>query len=248
MDESDYFGRAPIVDAMTAEHRFLWRSFLRACARYMHPGMRVLDFGCGNGGMLAAMLSGDGCGDAGRQCALAVGIDRPSVRAVLAAASRQVERDRRRPARPLVFACTGADAFPEQFDLILSHEVIYLLSDLEETFRSLHGALRPGGALAVTTGCHTENALYPRWRAALAREGVHANPYSILDYVQAVRAAGFVHVESEALTMDVADYEEWLHTRPDPAPNSDWFPTAEDERRYYTRIGKALITARRATP
>lgn len=243
MDESDYFGRAPVIDAMSAEHRFLWRSFLRACGPFMRPGMRILDFGCGNGGMLAAMLAGEGCGDPGRRCALAVGIDRPGMRAVLAEASRRLGQD-----RPLVFCCATADAFPGQFDLILSHEVIYLLSDLEGTFRGLHDALRPGGTLAVTTGCHTENALYPRWRAALAREGVQANPYSIPDYVRAARSAGFVDVQCEALTMETADYEEWLRTRPDPTPNADWFPTAEDERRYYTRIGKAFITARRTLP
>jgi SAM-dependent methyltransferase len=241
MGEADYFGEASVIDAMTAEHRILWRTLFVACGPRIRSGIRVLDFGCGNGGMLAYLMLGDGRKWPGCRYALGMGIDRPELHAVLAEAGDRLGRK-----LPVVFTSAAPRSFPGQFDIVLSHEVIYLVPDLVETFQGLRASLRPGGVIALATGCHSENSLYPRWTEALARVGVRALPYGIPDYLRALRDAGFEDVGSARMRMEVDDYEEWLKARGDPEPNPEWFSTSEEERRYYTEFGKTLITARRA--
>lgn len=240
--DAGYFGDSSVIESMSEEHRLLWACLFRACGPHIRPGIRVLDFGCGNGAMLAYLMRGDGRRWPGCRCSLGVGIDTPALAGVLAEAHARVGED-----LPIVLSSSRPEAFPGQFDLVVSHEVIYLLRDLEESFRGLHDALIPGGRVALATGCHTENPLYPRWTKALAREGVQAQPYSISDYVGALRHAGFADVEEVAMRIEVADYEEWLAVRGGSAPNPDWFATAKEERLYYTDFGKALFLARRAS-
>lgn len=240
MDESDYFGEVAVIEAMAAEHRALWKSLFHACRAHMSPGMRVLDFGCGNGSMLAYLFNGDGRGWPGCRFDLGVGLDRPALRSVLAEAG-----ERFGGGVPLVFSTAPASAFPGQFDLVLSHEAIYLLASLAGTFRELHSSLKPGGVIAMATGCHLENELYPRWRRAFGRAGVRACSYGLQDYTGALREAGFGGVEVGRLRLSEAEYAEWVEARGGPRPNPDWFASAEEEHDYYTAVGKALIVARR---
>jgi SAM-dependent methyltransferase len=240
MADPGYFENPAIIDEMSAEHLYLWRSLFRACEPYMKDGMRVLDFGCGNGSMLAYLIRGDGRGWPGWSCSLGVGIDRPSLAGVMAAASERIAGD-----LPVVLSSAPASAFPEQFDLVISHEVIYLLPSLSESFRDLYSCLAVGGVLAMATGCHVENELYARWRQVFARAGVDAHPYGIADYAQALRDAAFDGVEVRKIHLSPADYEEWVDARGRPDPSPDWFLTAEEERRYYTESGKILILGRR---
>jgi SAM-dependent methyltransferase len=240
MGEAGYFGDASVIDAMSAEHRFLWRSLFRACGAHLRPGIRILDFGCGDGSMLTYLMRGDGGKWPGCRFALGVGIDRPALDRVLATATRRLGGE-----LPVLLTSANPEDFPGQFDLVLSHEVIYLIPELVEAFRGLHAALRPGGPIILATGCHKENVLYSKWMEAFARLGVRAQPYGIPDYLGALHAAGFEKIEATRLRMDVEDYEEWVNIRGASAPNPEWFATADEERIYYTKFGKALITARR---
>jgi hypothetical protein len=76
---------------------------------------------------------------------------------------------------------------------------------------------------------------------------VQAHGYGIADYTAALRASGFADVACDRLRLPPADYEQWVRERGNPEPNPAWFPTAAEERRYYTEIGKVLILARRRT-
>ena len=221
MADRGWFGDPSVIESMSAEHLLLWRSLFRACRAHLTPGVRVLDFGCGNGGMLAYLLNGDGREWLGCDPGLAVGIDR--------------------------FSSAPASAFPGQFDLVLSHEVIYLLADLVSTFREIHASLRPGGVAALATGCHEENGLYPKWREAFEKVVVLAYQYRVEDYVRALENAGFGRVVTTRLLLTRSDYEEWVCLRGDAKPNADWFPDAAAECRYYTETGKPLIFATRTS-
>lgn len=242
MKDGDYFGEASVIREMSAEHRFLWRSLFQASRPWMSAGMRVLDLGCGDGGMLRYLLRGDGDWP-GCACSLALGIDRPEMDAVLrsAAASAGIS------GLPIVYTSASPESFPAQFDLALSHEVIYLLPDLRHAFRGLRTALRPGGVAVLVTGCHRENRLYDRWRIALAREGVDARDYGADDYVRALEDAGFERVDCGRLTLRREEYEDWVRSRGEPGPNPAWFPSSEEERIYYTVEGKLLLLAHRET-
>jgi SAM-dependent methyltransferase len=238
--EPGYFAQPLVMDAMSAEHLYLWRSLFQACGPLMKDEMRILDFGCGNGSMLAYLMRGDGRVWKGCRFSLGMGIDRPELDAVLAEAAGRMGG-----MLPVAFSSAPASAFPGQFDLVVSHEVIYLLPALVRTFAELHTSLRNGGSVALATGCHMENELYPRWLEAFGRLGVHAHRYRTDDYTRALRDAGFDEIETGRVRLAPGDYDEWVDARGSRDPNPDWFPTAEEERRYYTESGKLLILARR---
>ena len=174
------------------------------------------------------------------RCGLGLGIDRAALSPVLAEAAARLGG-----VLPVAFSSAPPSAFPGQFDLVMSHEVVYLLPDLEAAFGGLHASLRGGGVVAMATGCHIENALYPRWQESFARVGVRAYPYRVSDYTRALEAAGFEGIEHRSLRLALEEYEEWVATREERTPNPSWFPTPDEERRYYTEFGKALLLARR---
>lgn len=166
--------------------------------------------------------------------ALGVGLEPPSARSVLRAATALT------PARlPILFTAAPLDAFPGQFDLILSHEVIYLLEDLEGTFAAARRALRPGGLFAAATAMYREHEYYRRWRPRLARHGIPVFDYSRATYVRALRRAGFRRVEVRPLRLSVGTYRRWCATR--RSGRSEWFASDADERRYFTEVGKLVF-------
>ncbi|MFN8176849.1 MAG: methyltransferase domain-containing protein [bacterium] len=224
---------------MEAEHGPLWAAFLRALSDLIAPGVRVMDLGCNRGGLLAVLAGGYEKMWSGVQPGLAVGveIDTAPMRALLRAVP---------PRSDVLFTTAGPRSFPGQFDLVLSHEVVYLLPDLTEVFADLHEALVDGGYVCITTGGHVENPLYERWRSALTRSGVRAQPYRETDYEESLRGAGFGKLRRERLLLTEDEYDRWVSTRPERAPNPDWFPSAAEERRYYVGFGKPIFIAQRA--
>ena len=62
----------------------------------------------------------------------------------------------------------SAAALGHTFDYAFSHEVLYLLPDLAAHAADIKAALRPGGAYVAAMGCHTDSAVWPRWRKVIA--------------------------------------------------------------------------------
>ena len=114
------------------------------------PGQTVLDFGCGPGAyaIAAARLVGPG----GRVYAL--DLNPLAARAVRKAA----ERERLGNVTPVV--ADSAAAVPAgSVDLAIVHDVLHLVDDPAGVVRSLHGALRHDGLLAVDDHHMTEAAI-----------------------------------------------------------------------------------------
>lgn len=234
-----FFADAEVARQMELEHGPLWAAFLRAVSGRIFPGIRVMDFGCNRGGLLSVLTRGFEDIFPGVRPGLAVGldVDTPAMRALIRSAD---------PRPDLLFSTAGPRSFPGQFDLVLSHEVVYLLSDLPAIFAALGDALVDGGHACIATGGHVENPLYERWRASLERSGVHAQLYREADYEDALRSAGFREIRRKRLRLTDPEYERWVATRPERAPNPDWFPSAGEERRYYVEFGKPIFVARRS--
>jgi SAM-dependent methyltransferase len=238
MSETPPFTDPDDVDSMEAEHLVLWRAFLRACSPLLVSGARVLDFGCSRGGLLSLLSRSD---TEGRLLSLGVGIDveAPAMRSLLA---RAAERNR---GLPLLFSTSNPRSFPNQFDLVLSHEVVYLLRDLRASFADIYSALASGGHFCFTTGCHTDNPLYPRWRVSLEALGLTLFDYAARDFEAGLRVAGFSRIHLDRLRLSPGEYREWVRKRDPAAPNPAWFAGPSEEEDYYVRIGKLLVTAQK---
>ena len=106
--------RADEEDSMTDEHAWIWREMIRAIPWPETP--RVLDIGCNQGGFLRLL-------DDSISLASGVGID--------LAKDAISKAEARKAGRPLEYLASKelTDAGHE-FDIAVSHEVIYLISDL----------------------------------------------------------------------------------------------------------------------
>ena len=110
------------------------------------------------------------------------------------------------------------------FDLAISHEVIYLVREIERHAEEVWKALRPGGVYYAVTGCHTDNPLWPQWRSLVAeRTNTVVQDRSISDYVRIFGEAGF------GVSARKLGYDGFV-----PHVPGGWMPDLADALRYYT--------------
>lgn len=162
--------------AMEDEHPFVWQAMLETVDVEL-VGTRVLDVGCSRGGFLRLLVD-----DAGIE--QGYGYD-PAAGSVSAAEERCEDR-------PLKFAV--ADSLPDgwkDFDVAFSHEVLYLLHDLQAHAADIRRALRPGGIYYAVMGTHDRNPLMPGWHRSYSRKISMPPIYSLDDVVRAFNDAGF---------------------------------------------------------
>jgi SAM-dependent methyltransferase len=162
--------------AMEAEHRFVWEAMVDTVDVDLH-GARVLDAGCNTGGFLRMLADRAGIAE-GR------GFD-PARGPIRIA-------DELRDGRPVEYAV--ADRRPDGwdgFDVAFSHEVLFLVHDLEAHARDVLAGLRPGGAYYAVMGTHDRNPGFAEWHASVAEQLSFPRVYSIEDVLDAFRRAGF---------------------------------------------------------
>jgi SAM-dependent methyltransferase len=162
--------------AMQQEHGFLWDGLLRTAGEDLN-GLEVLDAGCNQGGFLRLVAD---------RFAIARGSGYDPAAAAVAEA-RRLAGD-----RPLRYEV--ADTVPpgwDGFDVAFSHEVLYLLHDLDAHAKAIHAALVPDGRYYVAFGMHDRNPLAARVHRELSRS-LDLPPIYSLEEVAAVFAdAGF---------------------------------------------------------
>lgn len=91
-----------------------------------HPGLKVLDYGCGLGG-LCAELAAEGCA-----------VDGADASPTILAAARSRHPDLR---------FFGIEEIRETYDAVVSVHVLGVVPDARQTLAAMRDALRPGGAL-----------------------------------------------------------------------------------------------------
>lgn len=140
-------------------------------------GKQVLDAGCNRGGFLRLLVDAAGIAEGH-------GYD-PASGAI---------RDARRLAgeRPLLFevASSVPDGW-DGFDVAFSHEVLYLIENLEAHASTLFEALRPGGTYFAVMGVHAGSPLMRTWHAASAAELGLPPLYELDQVAEVFEGAGF---------------------------------------------------------
>jgi SAM-dependent methyltransferase len=173
---TSYWLSAADDEAMQDEHGFLWQAMLDTIDTDL-TGKRVLDAGCNRGGFLR--LLADRCG-----IAEGFGYD-PASGAVEDAQRLTVDR-------PLTFRT--AETVPDgwcDFDVAFSHEVLYLIDDLQAHARAIFDALTPGGVYFAAMGVHAASPMMAEWHRNTAGEIRMPELYAIDDVVAIFQAAGF---------------------------------------------------------
>lgn len=163
---------------MTDDHEILWDRLIDMMTEQDLTGASILDYGCNTGGLLQRLYGA-------KPFAHGVGVD--------LALGQVAQARKHRTDGPYDFA--GLDYLDRQhgvFDLAMSHEVIYLLPDLDAHARLMRRVLKPGGVYYAATGCHTANPRWPEWRTIIAASA-HVTPgdYAPEDYSAAFERAGF---------------------------------------------------------
>ncbi len=210
-------------EAMGAAHAPIWRRMIDVSVTHDLHTSTILDYGCNQGGFLRMLYDR-------HPFRSAVGIDiaRESVaRAELLKGQRPIEYR----------VSNSAAALHHVFDHVYSHEVVYLLGDLDAHARDIRAALRPGGSYVAAMGCHTDSALWPLWRKVIAEtSSIAIHDHSLDDVARAFSGAGFT------VSVRPLDLDAFMPV----TVGSAYFPKIADQIRYYSH-DKVLFRFVRAT-
>lgn len=211
-------------EAMGAAHAPIWRRMADVSVPHDLSASTVLDYGCNQGGFLRLLYDN-------HPFKSAVGIDiaRESVgRAELLKGHRPIDYR----------VASSAASLGRTFDFAFSHEVLYLLGDLAAHADDMKAALRPGGAYVAAVGCHTDSAVWPRWRKLIAEtSSIPLYDHSLEEIAKVFSAAGFT-VGVRPLALDA-----FMPV----TVGSPYFPKITDQLRYYS-TDKVLFRFVRPSP
>ena len=164
--------------AMEEGHRPLWRHFIETIPETDLSTRQVLDFGCNRGGYLRLLHALKPF-----RHALGVDIAQESI-----AAARELAG-----VAPIQYeVASDLAAWPDQFHLAFSYEVIYLLPDIAAHAAGVYAALRDGGIYYAVTGCHTDSPIWPTFRKTIGEStNAPVQDRAPDDYAAAFASAGF---------------------------------------------------------
>ena len=199
-------------EAVGAAHAPIWRRTVDVSVPHDLSGSTILDYGCNQGGFLRLLYD--------RQpFKSAVGLDiaRESVaRAELLKGHRPIEYR----------VADSAAGLGRAFDFAFSHEVLYLLPDLAQHALDLRAALRVGGAYVAAMGCHTDSAVWPRWRRLISETS------SIPIYDHSLDCVARIFTEQGfSVAVRPLDLDAFMPV----TVGSPYFPKVVDQLRYYSQ-------------
>jgi SAM-dependent methyltransferase len=155
-----------------------WRTMIENVQEKDLRSKTILDFGCNQGGFIQMLYHS-------HPFKKAVGVD------IAAASLAQAAR---------INAHLPIDFYPAEdlsllndvFDVAFSHEVIYLLPDLNAHAKQMRSVLKDNGVYYAATGCHTDNPAWPAWHKAISEySNIPVPDYSLDDYAASFANNGF---------------------------------------------------------
>ena len=200
-------------DRMFKGHFHHWRTMIEKIEERDLKNKRVLDFGCNQGGFLRMLYNN-------LPFDRALGVD---------IAEESFEKaNRLNPGLPISYQHADTlNGLEKEFDVAFSHEVIYLLQDLDAHAKTIGRVLKDNGVYYAATGCHTENPAWPQWHKAITDYSHIPVPnYSLDDYAAAFAKNGF-RVEAQQFKS-----QGFIVTEPD---DKVYYPRIIDKLNYYSQ-------------
>lgn len=144
--------------------------------RVIDEGGTVLDVGCHEGGLLSLSRKRFKAFDL-------IGVEPMKAAREIAQSRLQQEGASARVLRENEWHKIG----DQSVDLVLSHEVLPFIQDLDQLVANIQRVLKPHAFAYVVSGCHLENPLWPTWREKLQNQG-----HTIYDHspIALMKAAG----------------------------------------------------------
>lgn len=141
--------------AMEQGHLPSWEAMIALIQEPDLSRAEVLDFGCNRGGMLRTLMKR-------KPFRRGLGVD-------IATEPLKIAQDiADRNHLPLTYAPIDVlRGMTESFDLALSHEVLYLLPDIQAHARQIAELLKPGGVYYAAIGEYEESPYWARWKKLL---------------------------------------------------------------------------------
>ena len=163
---------------MNDHHAPFWRAMIRQMTESDIHNSSILDFGCNQGGFLRTLFRI-------KPFKKGLGVD-------LAVKSLETAKNLKGN-MPLQYETPDIlEKMDAQFNIAFSHDVIYLLPDLEEHAATISRVLKTNGVYYAATGCYAEMPLWPIWKKEVeSYSNVPLPDYSINDFAKAFWNAGF---------------------------------------------------------
>lgn len=181
--ESSFFADSGDDDLLEFRNHVFWEAMLDNIRRdgFVRPPQRVLDIGCHRGGLLARIAELWGAQDLWGIEPIGAARARAQLRlATLAGSVRMLSPEQWKlvPDRAM--------------DLIVCHEVLFVVQDLDAMTANIARTLAPGGRAYVVSGCHAENPTWLTWRATFERDNKQVYTHEPLAFMKAAGVHGLV--------------------------------------------------------
>jgi SAM-dependent methyltransferase len=175
-----FFGDPQLDVSLPAANSLFWAALLSHIDREIgRAPAAILDLGCHSGGLLALL---------GRRFPEAELIGIEPIAPLRAQARARLQADRRRA----TILADWSGVRQESVDLFVCHESLYLMRDLVEVMENVARILARGGTGWAVLGCHSENPVWPGWKALLAADGIETYDHRPFDVLCAAAKAGLV--------------------------------------------------------
>lgn len=198
-------------DKVFEDHTPLWLVMIDEMYEKDLSEKNVLDFGCGDGGFLSLLF-------AKKPFKWGVGIDVATEAIKIA--------NKRKGNLPIKYeAVSNIGHYLGLIDIAFSHEVLYLIEDLNMHAKEIYQALKEKGVYYVVIGCHINNPLWRYWKHIIERfSNIKPQSYTLDEIANTFRKHGFTTYARKLRREDFIQ----IHG------NDIYFPTVLDSLNYYS--------------
>jgi SAM-dependent methyltransferase len=175
-----FFGDGDLDDSLPSANAAFWASLIE----HVEDGgverpSAILDFGCHSGGLLALL---------GRRFPAAHLFGIEPIDALRADAATRLA------GQGAQYTILDGEKWEKveagSIDLLVCHEVLYLIPDLGVVMRQVRRVLSAAGQGFIVLGCHAENPVWTTWRRHFDARGVPVYDHRPFDILTAAAEAG----------------------------------------------------------